>query len=287
MRYNIRRQYISYLAFGVLTVCLACTNQSIDVDHNPIKILGHRGSGANYASDFEANSFTSVKNALEKLHGAEVDVQCSKDSTIWLYHDADLPENEIGLVCIPSSTDSELIEMDNHDSNYSFTKLEDIFILMTQMESKPLLSLDVKGYFPNGCFDKASAPHSYFITFAHSLSSLLNKYNLHENVLVETDYQYFLDVIRNTEPSVECYLLGYSDFESKVEVAVNKSYHGVSYRYSSDDLSFKAIKQAQQKGLKIMLWAIYAKEDFEQIYSWNPNLIQIGNIDMASSYIDN
>ncbi|MFP4557353.1 MAG: glycerophosphodiester phosphodiesterase [Bacteroidales bacterium] len=260
----------------------SCTSQKHEGDNSETKILGHCGSGANYASDIEANSYASVKNGFEKLHGAEVDIQCSKDGTIWLYHDVDLPENEMGMLCIPNSTDSEIFELFAQDTTRSITKLEDILILINQMDKKPLLSLDVKGYFPNGCFERASAPNSYFEMLAENISYLLNKYNLYNNVMVETDYKYFLDLIRDSEPNIECYLLGYHDFNEKVDEALAKNYHGVSYRYSDENLDKQAIEAGQQKGLKVMLWAVYKEDDFRMVIDWKPDLVQIGNLELPN-----
>lgn len=276
------RHFVITLNF-LAALLISCTSQNHEAVSFETKILGHRGSGANYASDLEANSFASVKNGFENLHGAEVDIQCSKDGTIWLYHDADLPENDMGLLCFPTSTDSEIMELFAQDTARSITKLEDIFILINQMDKKPLLSLDVKGYFPNGCFEKASAPNAYFEQLAEGISYLLNKYNLYNNVMVETNYKYFLDLIRSSEPNIECYLLGYQDFNEKVDEALSKSYHGVSYRYSDENLDKKAVEAAQQKGLKVMLWAVYKEDDFRMVMDWKPDLVQIGNIDLLKN----
>ncbi len=250
------------------------------------KILGHRGSGANTFSGYQENTYHSVKNAFQKLHGAEIDIQCSKDGTIWLYHDAGLPENDLKLTCIPQASDEELIEIAKQDTLFTFTKLEEIFELITQMEKKPVVSLDVKGHFPNNCFDNDNAPREYFDMLAHSLSGLLNEYDVNECVMVETDYTYFLDKIISLEPQTKCFLLGYSNFKERMELALTKSYHGISYNFGDQDLTAENIKLARQKGLKIQLWTIYTEEDFKRALSWGPDFIQTGNVELGKFFID-
>src|SRR5690554_4751356 len=81
----------------LLTACLnqkAKTNQhslGIDLEKlSAVKIIGHKGSGdgPTYGyKDFIGNSIQSVKNAFEQIDGSEIDIQISKDSTLWVFHD--------------------------------------------------------------------------------------------------------------------------------------------------------------------------------------------------------
>lgn len=266
---------------------LSCTHQTKELPPADTKILGHRGSGATSISDYQENTYTSVKNAFQKLDGAEVDIQCSKDGTIWLFHDAGLPENEQGLSCIPQSYDQDLIDLANHDTLFRFSKLEKIFVMMSEMEKKPYISLDVKGHFPNGCFEGDNAPRQYFDMIVHGLSDLLGKYKLRDYVMVETNYQYFLDEIHEKEPHIERYLLGYEDFEKVMDAAISKAYDGISYKFNDPGLSKQNIKYARKNGLKIQLWTLYSENDFERIFNWGPDFIQTGNVELGENFITN
>ena len=248
-------------------------------------ILGHRGSGSASYSPYRENTYASVKNAFDRLHGAEVDIQCSKDGTIWLHHDADLPENHLQLNCVPGATDDELMSLRLPDTLFSLTRLEDIFILMKGMDNTPRLSLDVKGYFPNNCFDGNNATVPYFNMMFQSLREMVDRYGLHDYVMVETDYQYFLDLVIEYLPGVECYLLGYEDFEERMEVSRKKSYHGVSYNFNDPELTIENINSARQQGLKVQLWTLYGEEDIRRAIRWNADYIQTGNIEAGQKLI--
>ncbi len=275
---------ISFFIVSALFL-LSCTQPPEALPPPETKILGHRGSGASSISNYQENTYQSVKNAFLKLHGAEIDVQCSKDGTIWLFHDAGLPKNDMDLLCIPASSDEDLIKMANKDTLFTLTRLEEIFELMIQMDKTPVVSLDIKGHFPNGCFESDSAPHHYFDMMSQSLSSLLNKYNVHKYVMVETNYTYFLDKMLAIEPQTECFLLGYSNFSERMDVALSNSYHGISYNFNDQNLAKEDVETARQNGLKIQLWTIYNEKDFERAISLAPDFIQTGNVELGQEFI--
>lgn len=240
------------------------------------KVLGHRGSGKTAVSGIQENTYASVNRAFRHLDGAEIDIQCSKDGTLWLYHDAGLPDNQKGLLCIPGSTDARLKALADSDSAFTLTTLEEVFILMTFTQPRPVVSLDIKGYFPNGCFSGNNAPHAYFDRLLNSLEALINKYNLHNQVMVETDYVYFLDEAKSRLEGVECYLLGYDDLDGLARRAIKKSYDGISYNFASPDLDSLAIAAVRAKGLKVQLWSLYDEESLEKAMLLGADYIQTG-----------
>ena len=260
----------------------SCNNAEVESEYPESRILGHRGSGLT-TEEFQENTLSSVINAFKRLDGAEADIQCSKDGTIWLFHDANLPGNK--LLCVPGATDQELEELARESQNFTITRLEEIFEYMVQMEKTPILSLDVKGHFTNGCFETENAPNSYFDLMAQSFSDLLVSYPLHANVLVETDYVYFLDQIKKTEPKIELYLLGYRNFSERIDKALNKGYHGISYNFKDEYLTPDEIELARQKGLKVQLWTIYNEEDMQEALSWKPAFIQTGNLKLGEKFL--
>lgn len=53
-------------------------------------LLGHRGSGDDPSGERPPNSLEAVRYGLKELDGVEVDLQISKDSTLWVFHDHEL-----------------------------------------------------------------------------------------------------------------------------------------------------------------------------------------------------
>ncbi len=269
--------FLTGLLFAIVFLAPGCSpGEKASLGPAETKVLGHRGSGKTAVSGLQENTYTSVKQAFKHLDGVEIDIQCSRDGTLWLYHDAGLPHNPEELLCIPASTDAQLKALGHKDSAFTLTTLEEVFILMTLSQFRPVVSLDIKGYFPNGCFSQNNAPHEYFDRLLTSLEALLNKYGLHNRVMVETDYQYFLDQAKGRLEGVECYLLGYEDLNELSKKALKKSYHGISYNYANPELDSAAIAAVRAKGLKVQLWSLYDEEAMEKALSLGADYIQTG-----------
>ena len=68
------------------------------------KFLAHRGCGT---SDIQENTLEAVKYGISRLNGVEIDIQLSKDRTIWLAHNVEL-ESCGGKVydCFPETYDN-------------------------------------------------------------------------------------------------------------------------------------------------------------------------------------
>ncbi|GEM_PF-380067 len=277
----------TFKAFTILPIAIlilaGCGTVEEKTDYPETLIIGHRGSGITSA-EFQENTLASVINAFHRLDGAEVDIQCSLDGTIWLFHDTGLPGND--LLCLPQASDEELEKMANEIPGYTLTRLEEIMQYMIQMEETPVLSMDVKGYFPNGCFEEKNATHFYFDKMAESFFELLELYPLQSHIIIETDYDYFLDLVKENEPLIELYLLGYHDFRERIEKALERSYHGISHSFRDEYLTREEIELARQNGLKVQLWTISSEKDFEMALSWKPAYIQTGNVPLGEKFLN-
>lgn len=275
-----------FLCIFLSATFLTCKTGNDEPMQKSTFILGHRGSGVSSQSEFQENTYESVLNAFEKLDGAEVDIQCSKDGTLWLFHDADLPENEHNLLCVPQSTDIQITRFAVRSDSFTITPLEEIFVLMASKKITPFLSLDIKGYFNNGCFENSDQLQLYFESMANGLDELLTRYPLHNHIMIETDYQYFLDLIVEQQPGIETYLLGYNDFENRIKTALEKSYDGISFNYKDDNLTDEDLQNARNQNLKVQLWTVYNEDDFTRLMEWKPDFIQTGNVELGEMFMD-
>ncbi|MCU0361190.1 MAG: glycerophosphodiester phosphodiesterase [Bacteroidia bacterium] len=240
--------------------------------------LGHRGSGADAWSGKDTalpqeNTYDAIVLGSELLDGAEMDIQMSADGTIWLWHDdkinAALPQSELSVPCL---TDSEVLAY--LAPGKKINTLHSVLVWLSQ-HPKKVFSLDVKGYFTS-CSTLNS--DNYFDRMTDSLKAMLTKYNLTDRVLVETDYQNFLDFMKNKLPAVETYLLAYSDLNTAINTVLNKGYKGVSMNFSDSSLTVKNTKRLRENGLKIQLWSFYSETAINSVLPFKPNYIQTGLI---------
>lgn len=102
---SFRKFYIGFLA--LLLLLFSCKKE----ESYQSLIIGHAGNGMYFkGSVYHDDSKEAVDLALSQngCSGVEIDVQLSKDGTLWLYHDPYLEAESTLSGCIPNKTDSEL-----------------------------------------------------------------------------------------------------------------------------------------------------------------------------------
>lgn len=141
----------------------ACSKkQSFDA-----KIIGHAGNGlSNYQTFGHDNSMKSIEIALgtDGCDGVELDVQVSKDKTLWLYHDEKLDSetNGSGAIYEKMGIELEAIRYKSKGKE-SLIRLSDI--PKDWLKGKTIF-LDIKSYF--------DFPEAEFIS---TIDSLLNEFH--------------------------------------------------------------------------------------------------------------
>lgn len=240
------------------------------------KYLGHRGSGSDSWSGKDPlfpqeNTFDAIVLGSQMLDGAEMDIQMSLDGTIWVWHDDkinnSLPQSDIGIPCL---NDVDVVGL--LPTGKVINKLDTVLEWLSNNPNKEF-SLDVKGYFTS-CSTLNLA--NYFDEMSDSLTAILTRYNLINRVKVETDYQYFLDVMKVKSPNVETYLLAYGNLNSAITTVLSKGYNGVSMAFSDNSLNATNMKRLRDNNLKIQLWSLYNTDDVYNILIFEPDYIQTG-----------
>lgn len=277
--------HLSYLILitASLSFLLGCDSKKEILENLQ---FGHRGSGAGvYNEQFIENTKSSVLNALNHLDGCEIDIQMSREGTIWVYHDDDINhfcDTTKRPVCIPQSNDSFIASALQCREGISdrIYRLEEIFKLFTTNEFKDKhLSLDVKGYFQSTCFEARNAPEDYFKKMATNFCKLVKQYKLSDQLIIETNYTNFMDFVKEEIPAIRCHLIGYEDFEDKMEKALAKNYEGISFSMFSDDLNKTAISKAKKVGLEVQIWPINNSEMFQRAKQLKPFAMQLSKIE--------
>lgn len=112
------------------------------------KIIGHGGNGlGNHQTFAHDNSLKSIEIALatDGCDGVELDVQISKDKTLWLYHDEKLDSETNGNGFIYEKTDEELKQIRYvSKGKEALVRLEEV--PKDWLKGKTIF-LDVKSYF--------------------------------------------------------------------------------------------------------------------------------------------
>ena len=244
-------------------------------------ILGHRGGGAHVEEGKIENTLASIRNGLNQLDGCEIDIQMSEDGTIWVYHDALLSyfcDSLAHQICVPKSKDVYLHELRQCREGIedSLCTLEEVFQLLSQSEYRDkTLSLDIKGYFAEACFEGSSANEAYFDDMAKHLDFLFEKYNITHQLILETDYTYILEQVKEDHPQVRCHLLAYSNFQEKLDKATEKGLDGVSCSLADTSLNFSLLQKARKQGMEVQLWTIADSSALMKAKALEPFAIQV------------
>lgn len=249
------------------------------------RILGHRGGGDK--SVFLVNTILSANEGFERVDGIEIDVQVSKNGTIWLAHDighTDCPN--FSFSCFPNTEDQYLTSIDSCGSEpFAFNKLEEVFVLMSEKYPDKYISIDVKSWFP--CDLLGLDVLSKLNEMGDEIIRLTGYYSLNGHVIVESEIGGFLSHVRKNSEGIQTHLLSLGDFESGVFAVVNGGYHGMSHKFSSDqNITKEDVQVFRSKGLTVQFWTVNSQEDIDAALALEPDFIQTDNLDFFESFLN-
>ena len=267
-----------FLLFVVVFI-ISCkpNNDEIVQNNSETLILGHRAAGNIwYGSELIGNSFEAVKFGYSNLDGIEVDLQMSKDSTLWLIHDNEIVNCNNDTIPVCLLTDNE-ISIINECIEGSLISLEDLFDYLSKQDNKKFVSLDMKAVTNANCFDNNS--HEEWIELiSEKIVKLYNKYNPNCIVAVESWDIKFLELIKNKRNEIETYLLIWNSIKySDLIYVKNTGIYGISCNFDSG-ISKSIIDSAKNLNLKIQLWTPNSETDLKDAINLNPFAIQTDNV---------
>ena len=136
------------------------------------------------------NTLAGVRKLLETdVGGIEIDIQLSKEGIPFLFHDDDLQPKTTGQGPLSklSSVEIKTLRYLEGSKEHSLPSLEEVF---QAVGNKKILFLDIKD---NGVLDSG---------MARALARLIQKYALHQTVIVETFNPLFLNRIKKLDPKI-------------------------------------------------------------------------------------
>ncbi|MBW8050388.1 MAG: glycerophosphodiester phosphodiesterase [Cytophagales bacterium] len=269
-------KYIKVLILLLLLSGCKKINYHPDKPYKDVKtmFLAHKGGGSSIQPE---NTLNAVKYGLNKLNGVEVDIQLSKDGTIWLSHSASL--EKCGIIdpgLFAETTDMVIIEIDScKGDSLDYSMLKDIFQYIAEYYPEKYISLDVKAS------ENSLSALGILNDIADEIIDLVDMYKIN-NVMVESETATFLSYLKKNSNGIESYLATFGDFERGMGIALQKGYSGISFKYKfNEEISSDHISLLRKKGLKIQLWTVNSEDDLLEAISINPDFIQTDDIDLA------
>jgi len=268
----------------LLLSVIACNNKDdneIEIINNDPKpytlIIGHKatGSGTNNLGLVE-NTFEAVQYGYKHLDGIEVDLQMSKDTTLWLIHHTYMTDCNGNSAKMFSIADTTLKQISNC-TNGTLITLNQLFEYLSKQKTKKLVSLDMKVIGNLGC----TIPNKNEVV-ANILDTLYNQYKPNATIAIESFDIDFLEMVEQKTPEIETYILvWYRTKENEVWFAKNHGIDGISCRYLPE-ITQSTTNKAIELGIKIQMWTLCKDDDIQKAAELHPYALQVDSI---SSYL--
>jgi glycerophosphoryl diester phosphodiesterase len=233
----------------------------------PTSVLMHRGCGFN--ENFIPNTLPAAEYGLSVLDGVEMDIQISADGTLWLDHDNEVHDcagNVVG--CFQTLSDAEIMSYTECDGVIKYYTVESVFQLMASEYPDSYISLDVKGQYCEIINTKEMMNQ-----MAGAVLALVDKYNMHNKVLVESSSLEFLTELDNQWAVGQC-VIALGDVDEGIANAGATKAKGISLEYGVEEINADVVDLVHNKGYGLILWVINEPADIKAAWDSKPDFIE-------------
>ncbi|MBS3914921.1 MAG: glycerophosphodiester phosphodiesterase [Bacteroidetes bacterium] len=222
--------------------------------------IAHRGGRTGLLRE---NTIYGSTEALKKTDGVEIDIQISKDGTIWLSHNVEVENCETTINCFPETRDAEIKTIQNCNKDELFyNRLEDLIAYMSTKYPDKYLIVDLKGWIP--CSINSAGIEGMMRTEAEEVARLGNKYHFSSHILLESDLVSVLNWGKKTAPEMKTFLRVFGDLERGMLICLKEKVHGISFKLHADEqLTDDYIALLHKKGLQISVWNLNNTQELE------------------------
>ena len=235
-------------------------------------MMMHRGKGDN--PDLVENTFEAAKYGLSILDGIELDIQMSKDGTLWLDHDNEVHDCKGAVLgCFQEMTDNQINEAAECDGTIRYHTLESVFEVMVAEYPDSYISLDIKGQY---C-QILNTP-DIMQRMGEAVINLVSKYKLDYHVLVESNSLAFLKVLKDQNNIGQC-VISLGDIDKGMADANYTDARGISLKYGIEELDADVVSLIHRTGYGLVVWLINAPADIDKVWKSHPDFIQTDNPD--------
>jgi glycerophosphoryl diester phosphodiesterase len=233
----------------------------------PTKVLMHRGNGFN--TDFHENTLPAAEYGLSVHDGIELDIQLSMDRTLWLDHSNDVKDCNGNIIgCFQNMTDSEIFAAAECNDTVRYHTLESVFELMVSEYPESYISLDIKGQYCEIINTKETMR-----LMAESVLALVDKYNMQNKVLVESNSIEFLQELDNQSSVGQC-VISLGDVDEGLANAAAVKAKGISLEWGVEEVNADVVSLIHRKGYGLILWVLNEPDDISAAWNSQPDFIE-------------
>jgi glycerophosphoryl diester phosphodiesterase len=272
-------KYFNQVLYILLIMLAGGCEKIIYAPDNPIcglptRVLMHKGCGSGNP-DFTENTLAAANYGLSVLDGIELDIQMSKEGTLWLDHNNEVLDCEGNIIgCFQQMTDEEIMAYAECNDTIRYNTLESVFELMATTYPESFISLDIKGQY---C--EITNTREMMEQMAKSVLNLVEKYKMENKVLVESSSIEFMSEFEDQNSVGQCVITVSGDVDEGLANAEVTNSRGISLKYGIEEFNADVVSLIHNKGYGIMVWYINEPEDIAKAWNAHPDFIQTDNAD--------
>lgn len=233
-------------------------------------VLMHRGNGFN--TEFHENTLPAAEYGLSVLDGIELDIQMSKDGTLWLDHSNDVLDCNGNIIgCFQTMTDAEIFTAAECADTLRYHTLESVFELMVREYPGSYISLDIKGQY---C-ELVNTVETMRM-MAQSVLYLVDKYKMQGKVLVESNSIEFLTELDDQSFVGQC-VVSLGDVDEGIANAAVVKARGISLEYGVEVVDEEVVYLIHRKGYGLILWVVNEPGDIRAAWDSKADFIETDN----------
>jgi glycerophosphoryl diester phosphodiesterase len=216
-------------------------------------IIAHRGGSNDTLRD---NSLEACIYGLSATGGIEVDIQISRDWTIWLSHSSDVESCAGNQGCFAQTRDEVIQKIDScNGKDINYTTLQQVMQYMHQNNILKPIAIDLKGWGP--CSGSSLDIEGIMRLEVEEVIKLARFYGLEEYIFFESEIPTVLTHAKEKSDKVKTYINSYGDFEKGMLEALKYELHGISFKsHFADELDSEKIELLHRKGIRLMAWNV-------------------------------
>jgi len=271
------KRIFTIICITLLFSVISCEKIIYSVDNPfaglPTRVLMHKGCGDN--PDITVNTIEAAEYGLSLMDGIELDIQISKDGTLWLDHDNEVHDCDGNVIgCFQEMTDDEITAASECNGIFRYDTLESVFQLMSSKYPNSVISLDIKGQY---C--EISNTKEMMRQMAQAVLDLVAKYKMEKKVLVESSSIEFLEELEDQTSVGNCIITVSGDIDEAIANAGVTKARGISLKYGVEEYNADVVSLIHKKGYAIMIWYINTPEDIAAVWNTHTDFMQTDNAD--------
>jgi glycerophosphoryl diester phosphodiesterase len=230
-------------------------------------LIMHRGGGFSGAG---RNTLEGAIHGMTVANGIEIDIQMSQNNTPWVEHESRIEEcGGKDKSCFINLSDQEIEERIGCGDFYT-VRLETILEEASRNFPNTIIVLDCKAWSPCGLSEMNSIRSMK--KMGSEIINLARKYNLEENIIIDSNVKPLLRVI-DQGSSMKIYYRSFASLDKAARNAFDVHADGLSLDQNRFNLSKDDIELINQKGLEVQLWTINDEDQLNDVLELKPQKV--------------